>query len=74
MDEEVKICPYCGQPLQRGGLIDWECWNCDLEYDEVYDSVNHEDTLLLLVPDICRECGGPYPDCRTTCPFFREDP
>lgn len=63
-------CPYCGQLLDHGGLIDWTCDNCGLQFDTVYDSYNKEYALELIVPEICSDCGGPFPDCMSSCGIF----
>ena len=39
------------------------------EYNEYYDEYE-EDYDDGLPPVGCRACGGPYPDCKDSCPIF----
>lgn len=36
-------------------------------YEEYYDEDEYDDGLP---PVGCRACGGPYPDCKDSCPIF----
>lgn len=81
---EVYYCPLCGDKMiYVGGLLDYECPNCgaegSLEYDEInktlYVSVAEEydmDDILFddCEPYCCKACGGPYPDCLSSCKIF----
>ena len=36
------------------------------DYEEYYDEEESEDDM----PECCIACGGPYPDCMTSCKIF----
>lgn len=62
----------------------WECTECgyrnSISADEIYDSEesfrnnftlwNSDDDDEDDIPEGCRACGGPYPNCTTSCPLF----
>ena len=59
------MCPVCGHRMRRylDGFGNWDgetyvCDYCAREYDD--DNI----------PEGCRECGGPYPNCTDSCPLF----
>lgn len=84
-DNQTFYCPICGGKLEWTGMVSpWYCEHCDkagtLDYDEendceyvvfdeeyegYYDEVSEED-----LPDCCAACGGPYPQCMTSCKIF----
>ena len=70
--DEVKFCPYCNRRVEMTN-IGWVCEYCSevLSDDEVTDepkgNVEGEDDDM---PECCRACGGPYPDCQTSCSIF----
>ena len=64
---KTQTCPYCGLALEGDGVGGWRCDDCDLDYDTVYDHGLGKYVLQLFIPDICIECDGPYPDCRSSC-------
>lgn len=57
-------CPECGEELYNDpGFGYWECYNCGFEYYEPgFDSDD--------IPWGCQTCGGPYPQCMTSCKVF----
>lgn len=74
-EEKGYKCPKCGAKMDYvGGLVDWECPKCGtagvLEWDignkEYYVSTYEEDDI----PYGCEACGGPYPDCASSCSIF----
>lgn len=86
MSNETYYCPKCGGKMKHiGGLLDWECSKCGAEGSLEYDEVNKEDYIKLAdeeyenlydspnednMPECCIACGGPYPDCMTSCKIF----
>lgn len=63
-------CPECGQTL----YFDWAtedyfaCKNCNKVFDADYISSIHEAEMDM--PFCCEACGGPYPQCMTSCKIF----
>lgn len=56
-------CDECGTPMIYLGKNEWdedewECPNCA-------DQAEEED-----MPECCVACGGPYPDCISSCEMF----
>lgn len=49
------VCPSCGETIDA---LDYEYENDDEEYDD-------DD-----IPEGCAACGGPYPQCKTSCKLF----
>lgn len=90
MDNEKKTetypCPECGGKMRYvGGLLDWECRDCEAEGELVYDDVNNEYCIEIAksysleeiyknpianMPDCCKGCSSAYPDCLTSCKIF----
>lgn len=62
-EEENYICPACG-------------WSVDaLEYEYEEDDEEWSDSVLNMYdgdvpPAGCRACGGPYPQCKSSCKLF----
>ena len=58
------MCPTCGHRMRRDydvfGNWDGETYICD------YCASEEEKDI----PEGCAACGGPYPDCKTSCPLF----
>lgn len=59
-DGEVLVCPNC----QHSVNID--DYGSEEEYDLYYSGVDG----LADEPECCKACGGPYPDCMTSCKIF----
>ena len=77
-DEECELyealhreCPECGGHMARGSYGNWwiceEC-GCEAEEDDYGNLVveAEEDEM----PECCSACGGPYPNCMTSCKIF----
>ncbi len=77
------ICKECGQRMEfedewRSGLV---CVHCgySVELDD-YGKDDADEAILETSsdeevpdePECCRACGGPYPDCTTSCKIFDE--
>ena len=66
-------CPSCGTTMGYNYIESmFRCPNCgrtDLDdlymddYEEVYTDQGEE-------PESCKACGGPWPDCMTSCKIF----
>lgn len=61
-------CPECFETMRYNALTgEFKCPGCGYimdEYDWDYEADEDE------VPFGCRTCGGPYPDCKTSCKLF----
>lgn len=60
-DEEVLVCPSCQHS------VDIEDYGYENEYDDYYSSIAGD---LDDAPEGCMACGGPYPQCTTSCKLF----
>lgn len=56
---DILVCPNCGEMVDE---MDYEYEGED--DDEEYDSFSNE------LPSGCAACGGPYPQCTTSCKLF----
>lgn len=86
LNEGEPICNHCGALMDRkdsksGGYRIYICPSCGWEVDEFdyeYESGEYEEyaaeTLGVYDGDVppvgCRACGGPYPDCISSCKVF----
>lgn len=84
--KEEYVCQKCGSLMMYvGGLLDWECPTCGAEGSIEYDNVNKEYYVSVAEsytyeeiysdpirnePDCCKACGGPYPNCLSSCKMF----
>lgn len=67
-------CGHCGHDLVEIEMDIYECPNCGYSFNDVTDEVlsasifsdSDEDDI----PEGCKACGGPYPNCTTSCPMF----
>lgn len=76
-------CPECGTQMQFSFSAEvFQCPSCsftvgkdigedmvysDDDYDDIYDEPDEE------LPDVCKNCGGPYPSCTSGCKLIDED-
>ena len=85
LNDGYAVCNECGALMERkedpkGGCDIFVCPNCGEEVDEMeyeYDHGDDEWTPEMLnayggnvPPAGCRVCGGPYPNCMTSCNMF----
>ena len=56
-DGDVLVCPSCGYSIDR------DDYEAD-DYSEYFDEDESE------IPAGCMACGGPYPQCKTSCKLF----
>lgn len=72
---ERAICPICGAELSDEGYTDDkgnECLYCTMcnKYlypnEVAYEDCDDDDDI----PFCCKACGGPYPDCMSSCKIF----
>lgn len=67
-------CPRCGEIMNEvDDILDLECPNCgltglsDVDLDgSVFCNTCESDEK----PFCCQTCGGPYPDCISSCNIF----
>lgn len=60
-DEEVLVCPNCKHSVDIDDyVVEGEI------YEDIYTCNIDEE------PDICKACGGPWPDCQSGCRLFRD--
>lgn len=71
LDPEI-YCQECGNELLNLGKGVRVCSQCGKEYQFDYDGYDEEDysTDILDMPEVCRTCGGEYPDCMDSCKLF----
>ena len=65
------ICKECGALMDLDGVL--RCPSCgysvereDYDYEEYFDDDCDDDRI----PTGCMACGGPYPQCTTSCKLF----
>ena len=67
-------CGHCGHDLEEIGMNIYECPNCGYSFNDeteevlstsIYSEADEDD-----IPEGCKACGGPYPDCTTSCSLF----
>ena len=62
--DDIYACPSCG----------WKVDVMDYEYEEDEEEEWTEEILKAYDGDVppagCRACGGPYPQCKTSCKLF----
>ena len=73
LNDGDAICNKCGALMDRkedpaGGCDIFVCPSCRWEIDEM--EYEYEDEDPLDIPVGCRACGGPYPQCKTSCKLF----
>lgn len=56
------ICPDCGARVKERTVYS----HLEKENEEFITEFNSEDDI----PEYCRECDGPYPDCMPGCKLF----
>lgn len=60
------ICEICGGTIEFDGGS-YKCTECGEDYgNNIVLACDDE----LDIPEGCRACGGPYPDCMDSCPIF----
>ena len=80
LQNDEFICNECGAIMDRtedpeGGCDILVCPNCGEEVDEMdyeYEGYEDDDDDLFSdePPQGCVACGGPYPQCTTSCKLF----
>lgn len=63
-----KKCPVCGSPMNDNYETFWDCDNCGEHVAKPGYSFEEDDNDIL--PKACAACGGPYPQCTTSCKLF----
>lgn len=77
-------CKRCGTymdyQISNSGTGWWKCPSCGARVKEstVYNQINRENDAYLDemdfsysdIPESCQACGGPWPDCQTSCKLF----
>lgn len=60
-------CPECGTEMKYSySLSEFKCPSCGYSMDE--DDWDRDDDSE--IPSGCAACGGPYPQCKTSCKLF----
>lgn len=60
---DYTICPECGDNMHYDAK--WDVMVCDsCGYMSICSSGE------IAIPEGCRACGGPYPNCMTSCNIF----
>ena len=63
VDDNVLMCDNCEEWVE----IDfYDYWDPD-DYYEIYSDPEED------FPDVCKACGGPYPDCSIGCNLLEQD-
>lgn len=63
-------CPRCGSSMGYSYLrSEFKCPECGFLMDQQDWDYDREDGEME-VPFGCVTCGGPYPDCKTSCKMF----
>lgn len=78
LNRGYAICNRCGAVMRRrqdpeGGCDIYSCPKCGWEVDEfdyVYDDGDELAEIRDDPPPGCIACGGPYPDCKSSCKMF----
>lgn len=69
MSKSKYRCPICGKRLERVIKDMTVMYHCDEHGSyEKYELI--DDLEIGGVPRGCAACGGPYPDCKTSCKLF----
>lgn len=72
LEDAYMDCPVCGSKVNYSIVDDaFICSNCGtnaLEYDEDGDLDFDDDDSD--IPEGCAACGGPYPQCTSSCKLF----
>lgn len=66
-------CPECGTEMGFNYFkVEWKCPNCGhiSDLDEAMEICDEDGSGDDEKPYVCRTCGGPYPDCRSSCKMF----
>ena len=63
-------CPICGTIMKFSYCkAEFKCFECGHAMDECdWDDIIGEDESE--PPFVCDVCGGPYPQCQTSCKLF----
>ena len=71
------FCDGCGEQMndQPGFTTDsgeWICTECGYPNDVTDDNIIWDDdpSYYSGIPEGCAACGGPYPNCKDSCPIF----
>lgn len=63
-------CPDCGAALEYNAFLHmFRCPDCKqvIDEDDIWEFIEEPDSE---VPPCCAACGGPYPQCTTSCKIF----
>ena len=62
-------CPQCGETMGYSYInSEFKCFNCGYIMDE--NDWDHETEDDNGMPWVCSTCGGPWPNCSTSCKMF----
>lgn len=64
-------CPECGSEMRYSyNKSEFKCFDCGLIMDEDDWDFEHDEVNADIPPYGCRACGGPWPNCKTSCKLF----
>lgn len=49
---------------------EWICTECGAVNDVTEDNIRYDECSDDDIPEGCSACGGPYPNCKDSCPMF----
>lgn len=56
-ERNILVCLSCGNSTTLDAYLHWN------DFDFVFETEDE-------APEGCSACGGPYPECTTSCPLF----
>lgn len=79
LDPNGWLCDVCGSELIHLGRGEFICPNCNEEiclgqpedWPDDEDNGYSYDATFGEKPEVCRTCGGEYPDCMDSCGNFQ---
>ena len=72
-----KKCPTCGCKMTKYETF-WDCPECgEFIMNPYYEKIEKQNREWMEkysddIPEGCVACGGPYPNCKSSCSIFDE--
>lgn len=77
---QSQTCPRCGGQMTFQFSDEWECQSCGCVGESEMDGDGNGWHIYITgegggpnvddMPECCKACGGPYPDCMSSCKIF----